>query len=1018
MSDAPLPPFSVSVADATRIALVHFGRSGTLTPLPGELDANFRVTTPAGESCVLKIRHPGQEDALISLQVNVLSCLETAPSPVSFPRVVATCEGHPYATVVLPDGTETRVWMLSWVAGTPLAGVSPRHGAVAESLGRALGQMTVGLAGVRHAAARRAAFRWDLLEAEWIAEVMAHVLTPEQCALVHPFLDRYRRDVVPVRDTLRRSVIHGDANDYNVMVHTEPAATPTVSGIIDFGDAHESATVNEVAVGAAYALLHADQPLAEAARVVRGYHAEFPLTEQEIALLYPLITMRLCVSVVHSAHRTVAGAVDPYATVSEQPAWEALTQLSRVSPALAHYTFRDACGLPPVPQCASIVSWLAREAAHAPSVLDIPVRTARQVVFDLSVGSLQFGADPANLLPEAMGRDINRIMRETGATIGVGRYDEPRAVYMVPAFALGPHATDERRTVHMGVDLFADAGVGVCAPLTGTVHAMANLANPQDYGPVIILRHTTDDGVSFYSLYGHLSVTSLASLKVGDVIAAGERFAWLGDVHENGGWAPHLHFQLMTDLLDLDTAFPGVVPHSARDVWRALSPDPCPLLGVQATMPPAAQLHEARRERIGASVKLSYDSPLTIVRGWQQYLYDDTGRSYLDVYNNVPLVGHSHPRVVRAVQQQMALLNTNTRYLHEHLVAYGDRLTALMPEPLSVCFILNSGSEANELALRLARTYTQRTDVVVLDHAYHGHTTTLIDISPYKFNGPGGRGKPDWVHVAPIADDYRGPFRRDDAGRGRKYASMVQSLLADSERTGAGVAAFIAESAPSVAGQIMLPPEYLASVYRDVRAAGGVCIADEVQTGFGRLGRHFWGFAMQDATPDIVVLGKPIGNGFPLAAVVTTRAIADAFHNGMEFFSTFGGNPVACAAGLAVLDVLHDENLPRNAEVVGAYLLQQLRALQAQCALIGDVRGSGLFLGVELVRDRETLEPADREASYIVNRLRACGVLCGTDGPHHNVLKIRPPLCFRTNDADLFVSTLSRILGEDAVRVP
>jgi 4-aminobutyrate aminotransferase-like enzyme len=402
------------------------------------------------------------------------------------------------------------------------------------------------------------------------------------------------------------------------------------------------------------------------------------------------------------------------------------------------------------------------------------------------------------------------------------------------------------------------------------------------------------------------------------------------------------------------------------------------------------------------------------VRGWMQYLYDDTGRAYLDVYNNVPLVGHSHPRVVQAAQAQLALLNTNTRYLHDNVNRYAERLTRLLPEPLRVCFFVSSGSEANELALRLARTHTGREDIIVLEHAYHGHTNTLIDISPYKFDGPGGCGKKPWVHVAPLADDYRGRYRRGDAQAGPKYARHVAEIL---ERVkGRGVAAYIAETLPSLGGQIVFPPGYLAEVYRHVRGAGALCIADEVQVGFGRLGTHFWGFETQRVVPDIVVLGKPIGNGFPLAAVIATAEIADSFNNGMEFFSTFGGNPVACAAGLAVLDVLEEEHLQQNAQRIGAHLIESLRSLQTRHALIGDVRGSGLFLGIDLVLDRETRDAAPQQASYVVNRLRDCGVLTGTDGPHHNVIKLRPPLVFSEADADLFVSTLDAILQEDAAQ--
>jgi len=424
----------------------------------------------------------------------------------------------------------------------------------------------------------------------------------------------------------------------------------------------------------------------------------------------------------------------------------------------------------------------------------------------------------------------------------------------------------------------------------------------------------------------------------------------------------------------------------------------------------------ARKRLLGGNLSLSYEKPLKIVRGSMQHLYDETGRAYLDVYNNVPLVGHSHPRVVRAIQEQVALLNTNTRYLHDNILRYAERLTALLPDPLQVCYFVNSGSEANELALRLARTHTGREDVIVLEHAYHGHTSTLIDISPYKFDGPGGRGRKPWVHVAPIADDYRGAYRRGEAEIGKKYAVHVGEILGDCKKKGRRVAAYIAETLPSVGGQIVFPANYLAEVYRHVRADGAVCIADEVQVGFGRLGTHFWGFGTQGVVPDIVVFGKPMGNAFPLAAVVTTREIAASFANGMEFFSTFGGNPVACAAGLAVLDVLRGENLQQNALTVGTQWMRDLRELQAKYPLVGDVRGLGLFLGIDLVTDRETRAPAARQASYVVNRLREEGILAGTDGPHHNVIKLRPPLCFTAADAEGFTSKLQSILGESSAQ--
>jgi 4-aminobutyrate aminotransferase-like enzyme len=399
---------------------------------------------------------------------------------------------------------------------------------------------------------------------------------------------------------------------------------------------------------------------------------------------------------------------------------------------------------------------------------------------------------------------------------------------------------------------------------------------------------------------------------------------------------------------------------------------------------------EARRRLLGRNLSIAYEKPLNIVRGEMQYLFDDEGRRYLDAYNNVAHVGHCHPKVVAAGQEQMALLNTNTRYLNDLIIRYAERLTATLPEPLSVCYFVNSGSEANELALRLARAHTKARDLIVLEHAYHGNTTTLIDISPYKHDGPGGDGPPAWVHKAPL------PTTKDDAQMVVNLATQLKPLCG-----------FIAESMPSVAGQIILPDGYSKNVYDAVRAAGGVCIADEVQTGLGRIGTHFWAFEKHGVVPDIVVLGKPIGNGHPIGAVITTPDIAGSFDNGMEFFSTFGGNNVSCAIGLAVLEVVQEEKLQSHALQVGEHLLSGLRDLQQRHEIIRDVRGSGLFLGVEL---RNGNAPATSEANRIVNRMREHGILFGTDGPSHNVLKIRPPMPFSIEDADLLISTLADTL--------
>ncbi len=420
---------------------------------------------------------------------------------------------------------------------------------------------------------------------------------------------------------------------------------------------------------------------------------------------------------------------------------------------------------------------------------------------------------------------------------------------------------------------------------------------------------------------------------------------------------------------------------------------------------------QKRKLSLNPALSLSYDNPLHIVRGQGQFLYDQNGKAYLDCVNNVCHVGHSHPRVVAALAGQAAALNTNTRYLHENIVRLAERLTATMPAPLEVCFFVNSGSEANDLALRLARAYTGQRDMLVLEGAYHGNLTSLVDISPYKFDGRGGAGAPDWVHKLTLPCAYRGIYRDDDTPIAR-YSADAQAAIDAVEDAGHGIAAYISESIIGTGGQVVFPDGYLAAIYARTRAVGGVCIADEVQHGFGRFGTDFWGFQAHGVVPDIVTMGKPFGNGHPLAAVVTTPEIAAAFNNGMEYFNTFGGNPVSSAVGLAVLDVIEQEGLQKNALHVGRFLKEGLLELRKRYPLIGDVRGEGLFLGIELVTDRATLEPASAETHRLVEEMRKRQILLSVDGPLHNIVKIKPPMVFTKDDAARLVRELDLVLRD------
>ena len=1006
MLGARRPSFTLD--DASRMAAEHFGIAcEAITSLPSYADQNFLIRTRDARY-VLKVAHAAVSVTDLELQQAALTYL--AAKRADFARVLTTNSGSCTASVLATGGGKHHIWMLTYLEGSPLGTVRPQFPHLLYGLGVFLGGVDRDLAGFAHPHAARYC-EWDLLQAATLRKYLPCISDENQRTLVAGALDRFESRVLPKLLGLRKSIIHNDANDYNVLV-AGAGYNVRICGLLDFGDMVRAPLVCEVAIAATYVMLSKPDPVGAAVHVVRGYHKANPLLEVELELLHDLIIARLCSSVLVSAYRTRLEPENAYLRISEEPAWELLQRLCAGSRLFALYRFREACGLPVCPPAVRTIAWLKKNAGTFASVTQPDVRTVPPLVLDLSVGNPQFGMPVQDV--SRVSRALFAQIRRAGARVGVGRYDEPRLVYTSAQFWHSNNEYDERRTIHLGIDLFQEAGTPVYAPLDGVVHRLQKREQPLDYGGLIILRHEVDD-VSFYTLYGHLSHASVDALQIGTVVLKGQRFASFGHSAENGGWVPHLHFQVLGDLLEDQEVPVGVAPASQRAVWLGICPDPNLILGIPGRcFPPrswaADQIGRLRKRHVGTNLSLSYRTPLHIVRGFRQHLYDTTGRAFLDAVNNVPHVGHCHPRVVRAAQRQQLVLNTNTRYLHEALVRYAQRLAAKLPDPLNVCFFVNSGSEANDLALRLAHAHTNARGMVVLEGAYHGHLSSLISISPYKFDGPGGKGAPSHVQIARVPDTYRGPYRGPDAAR--RYAESVGEAI---QRLSMPLCAFICESMMGCGGQVEFPPGYLQAAYALVRQAGGVCIADEVQVGFGRVGSHFWGFETQGVIPDIIVLGKPMGNGHPLAGVVTTRAIADSFDNGMEFFSTCGGNPVSCAVGLAVLDVIEEECLQANALNTGRYLHARLKALQEMHPVVGSVRGRGLFLGMELVSDRNRREPAADQAAYVVNRMCERGVLISTDGPYGNVLKIKPPMVFVRDDADQLASTLEQVLAEDFV---
>ncbi len=1086
------PTFSPD--EALEIVREEFGiTAAAADPLTSDRDQNFLVRDPgAGRQFVLKVSHSREDPQVLDLQNKMLGHLTRSGFPLS--NVLRSKDGREMVAVPGPEGAVFRTRLLTWVPGTQLYRVKPQHPDLLQSLGSFLGGMDLALEDFSHPAQDRE-LKWDLRRAGQVVEThLEFVEDPIRMGQLDRLTRRFLDRLGPLVPELRLSVIHADANDHNVLVNELTAedlpSARKVSALVDFGDALRSYTVGEAAIAAAYVMLGKDHPLEAASHVVRGYHRALPLREAEIAALFPLMGLRLCASVAISAHQKRLEPDNEYLTISEAPAWDFLKRLEGGIPEFPFLRFREACGFDPVPTAVRVIDWLDQNGDTASPVVGTPSENdagpespgitpldLSQVpvhVFDLSWDSPDLPQAPDPLDVETWTNMIWERMREVGAAVGVGRYDEVRQWYSSDMFMVPGDDPPEWRTVHLGIDIFMEAGTPVLAPFDAVVHSVADNKGEQDYGPTVVLEHQVpvEMGASlkFWTLYGHLANDAVEGLYAGQPVPKGEAFAHIGNFPVNGNWSPHLHFQIVTDLLGLEGTFPGVAPPSQRELWKALSPDPNSILRVpdrgaaveeseaslrvhpgpaEVGRPSGASMSgdagrsieeilDAREKHLGPTLSIAYDKPIKIVRGAGQFLYDDEGQAYLDCVNNVPHVGHNHPRVVKAGQEQMALLNTNTRYLHDLLVDYAERLVSTLPDPLSVVYFTCSGSEANELALRMARTHTGRRDVLVVDGAYHGNTSALVDLSPYKFDRAGGEGAPPWVHKVLMPDAYRGAFRANGAeghepedrvgpeggveylapeDLGPRYAANVRDVLSEMDSAGRPPAAFFCEPLLGCGGQIVLPAGYMEAAFDLVRQSGGVCIADEVQVGFGRVGTHFWAFETQQVLPDIVTLGKPMANGHPMSAVVTTPEIAESFKTGMEYFNTFGGNPVSCAIGMAVLDVLEEENLQENAHRVGAYLMAGLRALKERHAVVGDVRGLGLYAGVELVADRTARAPAPIRAARAKERLRDHRVLLSTDGPQDNVLKIKPPMVFSTKNADRLISVLDKVLEEDGIRV-
>jgi len=784
--------------------------------LAGEVDLNFLVKCIDHSKYLLKICRPDVEVDEVKFQVEILNFLKSKPLSFRTPEVILNKVGNPFMDHENIPGHIIRLH--TWLDGDMLAKVNPRTDKLLRSWGESIGQLSNALQGFDHIGAHRFD-KWNPTEVLFSKKYDEYITGNSKKRIASKMWSLFDDEFFIKTNQLRHSVNYSDAHEHNLIVDS---GTHNVMGIIDFGDAIYSATICELAIACAYAGMHKPDPLKAMREVVIGYNKRFPLEEREIEVLYPLICARLMITVCNAAYNLHVESQNEYLQISAKPAWDLLSILENVCPRFAHYLFRDACCFVPFPKGDKIVEWI--DSNKNSFVEPVSLENEKVISIDLSVGSQQLGSNSEFETIQNFEKKIRRILEDNEANIAIGGYGEVRPFYTTDAYQREGNNGPSWRTMHIGTDYWMKASSEVYSVYPGVVYSITDNDQPCDYGPTIIIEHLGVDDLPFYTLYGHLSKSSLCYVKEGQQVGMGEMIGYLGDSSENGGWPPHLHFQVILDLLDIEGDFPGVCYVDEASVWLSL----CPMIWDFAKAKDALTIEsilETRQKNLGKSLSVSYSTPLHVVRGYGQYLYDNEGRRYLDTVNNVAHVGHEHPLVVEEIIKQVPLLNTNTRYLNQNILNYSEKLLSQCPDGLDVVYFVNSGSEANELALRMAKTYSKQKDIVALEIGYHGNTGACIDVSSYKFDGKGGSGAPEYTSLMKMPDIYRGEFK-DPKTAGKQYADEIFTIIERLKSKGRNVAGFIAESIMSCGGQIVLPENFLKEVYKAVRNEGGLCISE------------------------------------------------------------------------------------------------------------------------------------------------------------------------------------------------
>lgn len=971
-------------------------------------DSNWHLKKKDAEF-VLKISSPGFEIAELHLQNDVMIHLAKKNLLFSTPVPLLLPDRSGYvakATLNKASGASVTydVRLLIFLKGIPLDSWLFYPEPALTQLGQICAHMFLSLKDFddRAGTARSRVLYWDLRNApELVSKLSVDIHNVETREYVVETFNRAWQEIQALDKDLPRGVIHSDLGGNNLIAERRPDGWPDVVGVIDFGDVCHSWLVAELAVCIAHALPRFQAPLVAACTVAKAYHQVRPLTEPELRALWPMVVARTCQVFTSATSMSVHTPQNEYNNAELEEDWRLFSVIAPVPLELAYEAFRAALGLGPGQAVQDAQAWLT---SHRSSIRPMIGDLTRITPLDLTTTSPMLH-DGAFRSPSLLAKRISEVAESVGPSVTVGRYGEVRLTYARP-----DTPAQDSATLYLGVDVFVPEGTPVYAPCAGEVILREQASVTLQIAPQLWL---VVSGVHS-SITGHVQAGSA-----------------LGTVLNTDFSLPYcsVHLKIIDPADSLPSQFIGIPELTAA--WLRVCPNPAALLGLEPAQvaAPLAAPEQSRERRLIAVAGMQehyYRAPPQIERGWRQHMYDTEGRAYLDMVNNVAVLGHSHPRLAALLSNQARLLNTNSRFLYDSLSSFAEAIAKTFPPELGLnqVFFVNSGSEATDLAMRIARKASGRRDVICLEGAYHGCTTAADEVTTTLNDNPENiSSRPPWIHLAPLPNLYRGKYTHSHPDAVDRYVRDLAEVVRQVQQTGTeptragvkrGPAAFIAEPLSGNAGGVELPAGYLARAYEAVRAAGGYCIADEVQVGYGRLGTHFWGFLEHGVRPDLVTMAKACGNGYPLGFVVTTKALATAFSaGGAHFFSSAGGATMAAAAGLTVLQTIQEEKLQENAKEVGAYLQDRLKALQAKHPhIIGYLHGHGFYQGVELVRNAATREPATLETKLINERLLQLGVVSHGTGDYSNVLKVKPPLVFTKVSADHFVDMLDLVLEE------